>query len=664
VGGSGKTRLALEAAGTLRYDFPDGVFLVDLAPLRDASLTAGQIARTLGMSEASGRPPAETLREYLRDKQMLLLLDNFEHLPAAVGLVSDLLASAGRLKVLATSREPLHLRGEHEFPVPPLELPDLNDHLPAETLSAYSAVALFVERTQASVADFALTEHNAQEVAKICARVDCLPLAIELVAARVRRFPPKTLLAKLEGAWGHEAFRLLGDGARDLPERHKTLQAAIGWSYDLLDKQEQTLFVRLSVFVGGCTPPAIEAVCRPVADPGSDAPYSMSSLLDKSLLKRGQEEGSDEETRFYLLETVREYAVSQLERCGADETAGVKRRHAEYFLALAEAAESQASSDDQQAWFRRLALDHSNIYAALDWLLEQGEAEQAARLAGAMGNFWIRHTHPEAIGRLLMVLEQRPLISPNVRSKVLHAACSLAVGAGDLPRAQALAEENLEVARSLGDAQSMMWAFHQLGKVAEEAGHSVQAESFFEEGLRLAQEVGDILAEARITNHLGETARALGDYPKAKALYEEGLRLAQEAGVKWLIAVVLHNLGKVALAMGNPAEAAVWLRQSLPLFHDLGSKGGAAYCLTGLGEAAAQQDTPAHAVTLLGAADALLTVTGIVLERVEHAGRDSALSQARARLAPDAFQAAWDAGRRMTLEQAASYALGEPATAA
>ncbi|MDQ6738923.1 MAG: helix-turn-helix domain-containing protein, partial [Actinomycetota bacterium] len=309
VGGSGKTRLALEAAGTLRYDFPDGVFLVDLAPLRDASLTAGQIARTLGMSEASGRPPAETLLEYLRDKQMLLLLDNFEHLPAAAGLVSVLLAGAGRLKVLATSRELLHLRGEHEFLVPPLELPDLKDHLPAETLSAYSAVALFVERAQASVPGFALTEHNAQEVAKICARVDCLPLAIELVAARVRLFPPKTLLAKLDGAWGHEAFRLLGDGARDLPERHKTLQAAIGWSYDLLSKQEQTLFLRLGVFVGGCTLPAIEAVCNPVGDPGAGARYGISSLFDKSLVKREQEDGADEETRFYLLETVREYAA-------------------------------------------------------------------------------------------------------------------------------------------------------------------------------------------------------------------------------------------------------------------------------------------------------------------------------------------------------------------
>jgi len=485
-------------------------------------------------------------------------------------------------------------------------------------------------------------------------------LAIELVAPRVQIFSPRALLAKLQAARGAEVSRLIGAGPRDLPARHRTLLAAIDWSYNLLRRDEQTLFVRLGVFVGGGTLPAIEAICHAARDGSADALAGVSSLLDKSLLTREPEAEGAEEPRFGLLETVREYAVARLEAQGAAEALQVRRAHAAYFLALAEAAEAEIVGPAQVAWIQHLARDHNNIQAALHWLLAQGEAERAARLAGAMTDFWLGHTHPEALRWLLLVLEQRQHISLAVRGKVLRAAGILAVGVGNLALAQALAEENLAVAQTLGDAPSIMGALHRLGVVATEGGNFVQAKLLYRESLRLAQDVGDVLAAVRVNSALGETARALGDYPQAQTFYESSLRLAQEAGSDWGIAVACHNLGKVALGLGNLAEAVSQLRQSLVRFQELGSKGGIAYCLAGLGEAAAQQGVLERAVTLLGAADGLLHVAGIVLERVERAGQEAALGLARARLDAATFGAAWEAGRNRSVEETVEQALEQP----
>ncbi|MDQ6694840.1 MAG: tetratricopeptide repeat protein, partial [Chloroflexota bacterium] len=504
---------------------------------------------------------------------------------------------------------------------------------------------------------FGLTGINAREIATICARMDGLPLAIELVAARVKLFSPRTLLAKLEGAQGHAAFRLLGEGERDLPERHRTLQAAIGWSYNLLSKEEQTLFARLGAFVGGCTLPAVEAVCNAFSDLGLDPLEGVSSLLDKSLLKREQDEGWDDEPRFHLLETIREYAVSQLEARGEQEAAAVRRWHAEYFLALVEASESGTAGDEQRVWFRRLERDHDNIKAALGWLLEHEGPEMAARLAGAMGNFWLRRAQSEAGRWLYLVLKQRQHVSPAVRSKVLRAACTLAIGEGNLAQAQVLAEENLEIARGLLNASLMVGALVQLGVVAGEGGDLARAELSYSEGLQLAQETGDAASEAQITNYLGEIARGLGDFARARTLYEASLRVARETGNNWYIAVTLQNVGRVALAMANPDDAEAQLRESLQHFHEIGSVSGAAYCLAALGEAAVQTDASERAATLFGASDTLLNSLGLVMERVDRAGRDACLEEARKRLDPAVFKAAWEAGQGLSEAQALDYAL-------
>ncbi|MDQ2808216.1 MAG: tetratricopeptide repeat protein [Chloroflexota bacterium] len=657
--GVGKTRLAVAVAADVQRQFADGVCFVALAAVQDAALALAIIAAALGLREQRAPPGGDllaALQRYLRGKELLLILDNMEQILSAGAGLAALLGSCPSVQALVTSREPLHVGGERVFPVPPLTLPDLENLPPPAALSAYSAVALFVERAQGAVGTFALNAANARAIATICARMDGLPLAIELVAARSALFAPQVLLAKLDAARGAAVFRLLGDGARDLPARQRTLQAALGWSYDLLRPAEQTLLRWLAVFVGGGTLPAIDAVCAAGGASGGDTLAGVASLLDKSLLQRASAAEGTEEPRFQLLETVREYALAQLETQGPAEVAAVQRRHAAYFLALAEEAEPQILGDAQRVWFGRLERDHNNIQAALRWLLEHGEAEGAARLAGAMGYFWNRHSHPEVMHWFLLVLEQRQSISPPARSKVLGAACTLALGLGDLPQAQAFAEENLAVARSLGDTLSIIRALHHLGSVAVQSGNLTQAQVPLGESLRLARAVGDALAESQAANYLGELARALGDYPQAQTLYESSLRLTQETGTNWGIAVNLHNLGKVALEMSQPVAAADRLWASLRLFQEIGSRSGIAYCLVGLGEVALRLDAPARGVTIVSAADALLNELGLVLERVEYAGRDAALDQARTQLDPAGFAAAWAVGRHLSLDQAIAAA--------
>jgi predicted ATPase/DNA-binding XRE family transcriptional regulator len=664
--GVGKTSLAIEATTELQEDaqFQDGVFWVVLAAVRDPGLVIPTIALVLDVQDAGREPLADTLKRHLKQKHALLLLDNFEQVVGAAPAIADLLEACGNLKALVTSREALAIQGEREFSLPALPLPGMASEgdTDPEILAGNPAVALFVERAQSVDRSFALTRENASQIAAICRRLDGLPLAIELVAARVKLFSPRTLLAKLEGAHGTGAFRLLGDGVRGSPERHRTLQTAIGWSYDLLSKEEQTLFVRLGVFVGGFTLPAIEAVCNAAGDLGLDPLRGVSSLLDKSLLKLDQESDRSEEPRFHLLETIREYAESQLDARSNGEAAEVRLWHAEYFLAMVEAAEPGMAGKEQEVWFRRLEHDHDNIRAALAWLLEHGGVELAARLAVAASNFWLKRAQQEARVWLYLILEQRQHISPIVLSRVLRAACTLAVGLGNLSQAQLLAEENLDIARSAGNTSSIVSALLQLGVVAGERGDYAQAELSYNESLRLAREMGDVIVEAQATSYLAETARASGDYQRAKGLYIANLALAQEIGSHWDIAVILHNLGKVALAVGNPVEAEARLRESMEHFVEIGSTSGAAYCLSALGEAAVQMEVWERAATLFGASDALLSSLGLVMERVDRVGRDATLEQARERLGSTIFRAAFQAGQRLSLEQAVEYACDRQAS--
>jgi predicted ATPase/class 3 adenylate cyclase len=486
-GGIGKTRLGLQVAAELSESFADGVFFVDLAPLRNPSLVLSTIAQIIGIQEAAGQPLLERLADVLQQKQLLLLLDNFEQVMSAAMQVADLLSACPSLKVLVTSRERLHVRAEHEFAVPPLALLDPNRLPELATLAQSEAVALFLERAQATKSDFQLNPTNARAIAEICARLDGLPLAIELAAARIKLLSPQALLARLD-----QRLTVLTSGARDVPARHQTLRHTIAWSYDLLSAQEQRLFRRLAVFVGGCTPEAVESVSTAVDDTNADLLDSMASLLDKSLLQRVEQDG--DEPRFAMLETIREYGLEMLASAGEEQA--TRMAHAAYYLALAERAEPELSGPQQLIWFERLEREHDNLRAALSWLLEQGAHEQskehALRLGGALSRFWeIRGYVSEGWRWLERVLEISRGERSAVRAKALIGAGALASLQDDFGQAEALCEEGMALCRELGDRRGSATALSSLGYAALMRSNYAAAHAQLEEALTLFREVGD-----------------------------------------------------------------------------------------------------------------------------------------------------------------------------
>ncbi|HYB53611.1 MAG TPA: protein kinase, partial [Thermoanaerobaculia bacterium] len=482
-GGIGKSRLGLEIARELADAFPGGVHYVPLEPLSEPGLIGSTIAQALGLREAAGQAALATLREFLQSPArapMLLVLDGFEHLIAAAPQVSELAAAAPRLKLLVTSRSRLHVYGEHEFPVPPLAVPDPKE-ADAETLGQYESVALFLQRAAAARPSFVLTAESAAAVAEICARLDGLPLAIELAAARVKLLSPAALRARLESR-----LALLTDGARDLPARQQTLRGAIDWSHDLLDPAEQMLFRRLSVFAGGCTLEAAEAVCNARTDLERDVLDLMSSLIDKSLVQ--QVEPADGEPRFLMLETIREYALERL--CAGGDEALARRAHAAYFLVLAEEEGGNAEEADQA--LGRLEIEHDNLRAALDTLTQAADAEWGMRLAAALFQFWETRDHlAEGRERLERVLKLPGAGAPvKARARVLFAAGVLTGEQGDYGGSRALLAESLEINRSLGDSWGVAVSQNALAVSALDGGDAETARTLFEENLPLWRELG------------------------------------------------------------------------------------------------------------------------------------------------------------------------------
>ena len=452
-GGTGKTRLALQVAADLLDDHKDGVYFVALAPLSDPALVVSTIAQTLGVKESGGRSIMQSLLDYLREKALLLALDNFEQVTDAAPQVAELLANSPRLKVLATSRIPLHLRGEHEFAVPPLALPNIG-HLPAlESLSQYAAVELFIERAQAVQAGFSVDNENAPAVAAICVRLDGLPLAIELAAARIKLLAPQAMLRRLE-----DPLKFLTGGARDLSVRQQTLRGAIAWSYDLLDENEKRLFRRLAVFVGGFTLEAAAAVCETTGDLQLDVFEGIAALVDESLLR--QESSPDGEPRFFMLETIREYALERLTESGEE----LQRQHAEFFLTFAEQAEIELHGFQQLKWLERLEVEHDNLRAALGWLAHNDEAQRGLRLAGALTDFWNTRGHRTEAERQFGVLFALPGASrlTAARAKALSGAAWLSVYL-DRRKAHSLWEESVQLWRELGDKRGLALATIHLG---------------------------------------------------------------------------------------------------------------------------------------------------------------------------------------------------------
>ena len=697
-GGTGKTRLSLQVGAELVDQFDDGVFLVELAPLTDPSLVPSTIAQVLGVQDVSGRPVLDGLKEYLRSRSLLLVLDNFEQIVVAGPVVGDLLAASPGLSVLVTSREPLRIRGEREFAIPPLALPDAGESVPLEALSQYGAVALFLERAVAIRADFALTAENAAAVREICARLDGLPLAIELAAARVRLLTPQAMASRLE-----RRLPLLMSGGRDLPSRQRTLRGAIDWSHELLDEAERHLFRRLSVFVGGWTLDAAESVCD--TDGDLDVLGGLESLVSKSLVR--QEEDAREEPRFGMLETLREYATEQLEV--THEQAVLRQQHAHFYMALAEQAEPELRGGDQVVWMEHLEREHDNARAALAWSLASGiDTETALRLAGALYRFWqVRHIsegydwlsqvldaatrtgvaddHADLQGVLAKALNGAGVLARDLGhlasarrhleeslairrtlgdrwavGQTLNNVAMTAILQQDYASAEPLAHESVLLWRELGDSWGLMRALGLLGRLLLARGQLAEATEAFDESLTLGRRLRDIQWVGSLLHQLGSLALTSGDYERARQLLQESASLEREQSDRYALARVLGDLGLATTRRGEREEAFALLRESIGLFQELGNAVGIGQSLQHLAELAAMGGHSQRAARLLGAADAVYGTTDIAGSIATTSSLENAEARVRAELGDEGFMAARAEGQAMSLNQAITYALDSP----
>jgi predicted ATPase/transcriptional regulator with XRE-family HTH domain len=592
IGGVGKTRLAIEVAREVAELFPGGVALVTLGPLGDPALVIPTVARSLGLIETEDRSPREALQAYLREKRFLLVLDNFEHLLEAASEVSALLEACPDVVVLATSRAPLHLRGEQEYPVPPLTLPASTlSPTPQEILGSPSG-RLFVDRAQAASPTFRL-EENAAAVAALCWQLAGLPLALELAAAKVRILSPPHLLARLDRA-------LSAGGARDLPPRQRTMRATLDWSYNLLSEEEKTLFQRLSVFAGGFALEAAEAVGANEKTDAEDVLELLEGLVEQSLVLAQLAEDSGE-MRFSMLEPVRQYALERLEL--SDEAEETRQRHAEYYLALAQQAEPKLWGPQQVGWLNRLEEEHDNLLAALQWARETGEVEIGLSLTGSLGWFWWTRGYLEEGRRWAEEFLEKNNASDHpvggiVRAKALHGMGQLAFGKGDLARAIELFEESLALYRESGEEGGVAIVIVQLGQIARTRGEHGRAVALSDEGLALSRKLGDRMGAAIALNTLGCVERKRGDAESAMAHHEESLALFEGLGHDRAVAYTLTNLGLAALERGEFERALSLHEESLALYERLGDKTGMALVLVNLGDAAREQGNHEHAVVL------------------------------------------------------------------
>jgi predicted ATPase/DNA-binding CsgD family transcriptional regulator len=600
TGGIGKTRLAVQVATEVLADFPDGVFFVSLASLRDPALVPSTIAQVLDVKEGGASPFSDLLTADLRDKHLLLCLDNFEHLLPAAPQLTDLLTACPHLTMLVTSRAVLHIQGEHLFPVPPLAVPDLTQRPPtAETVLSSAAVALFLQRAQAIQPTFQLTSTNMRPIASVCIRLEGLPLAIELAAARIPLFPPQALLARLS-----QRLDLLTSGTRDVPARQQTLRNTIAWSYHLLDEEEQRLFRRLAIFVGGCTLEAVEAVCEAPGG-GGKGMDAVASLLENSLLHQTEAEG--EEPRLGMLETIREYALEGLFASGELET--TQQAHAAYYLRLSEQAEAELEGPRHVRWLERLEREYDNLRAALGWGLEPGAGEEgehrqelALRLGGALGQFWIRRSHlHEGRTFLEQALAASPQAAPALRAKALRVAANLAMVQFD-KRAQVRAVEGLALYQQQGDQAGTASCLHLLGVCALWRGAYGQARARFQESAALFRSLGN---KARLGWSLvmqGVADHMQGEHVEARTHYEEALALFRDLGIVEGRAMMHFLLGLVLFYwQGDALTARSRLQEASRLFREEGNTGGLAISLLRSAE-----------IALLGQGD--LTLASVLAE--------------------------------------------------
>ena len=646
-GGSGKTRLALEAGRTLLRDFGDGVVFVDLTPLTDAALVLPTIASTLGVREQMGYRLVETLINVLASKHLLLLLDNCEQVLDAAPEIAELLVASPDLSIIATSREPLRMRGERVVPVLPLPVPAADGPLVVEELACVPSVALFVERATASYPAFALTADTASAVAAICRRLDGLPLAIELAAARINVLPPASLLARLE-----RPLPLLTGGARDAPARQRTLRDTIAWSYDLLTAPEQVLFRRLAVFVGGFTLEGAEAVGSHDGGPGVFA--GVERLCEQSLLR--QEDGPGGEPRFAMLETVREFGLEQL--AASSEEKAIRDAHASYFLALVADARASFEGPDRSAARDRVEREHDNLRAALAWALASADAETAQRLGAELARFWVALGYnPEGRDWLEQAVALDTPSSPATRVDALLWAANFAASQDALVRADVLAEDALARARASGYRRGVAMALYQRAQTAMRRGDHERATALYEAALAMFRELAEPIWEGVTLRELGLTARSRGDHGKATARHEEALAIWRRLDHPWGVPAALRELAHEALERGDLGRAAAQYRESLERWRQLREPLHIGGCLWGLARVALATGQAGPGARLLGAASALDEALGIVPAPDDRAKRERASDAARAALGEAAFKTAWIGGRALPLEEAIAEAL-------
>ncbi len=662
AGGSGKTRLALQLAAELVEAYPDGVWLVDLASLTDPALVPQTVAAALGVREVPGRFLTLTLSEHLKSRRLLLLLDNCEHLvEACAHLAGALMRASSGLTLLATSREVFGIGGEAVWSIPALSSPDprgLAHPTPAAVagFTQYEAVRLFIDRARLAKPGFTITDQNAPAVAQICHRLDGIPLAIELAAGKVKALSPEQIAARLD-----DRFRLLTGGSRIALPRHQTLRAAIDWSYELLSEPERVLLRRLSAFAGGWTLEAAEAICAGQPVDEHDVLEILTRLVDKSLVIA--ETDARGGTRYRLLGTVRQYGGERLGQAG--ESASVRSRHRDWFLALAERAAPELTGREQALWLDRLEQEHDNLRAALEWsLAEEAGAEPGLRLAGFLFRFWsVRGYVTEGQTWLEAALARSAGTSPAARARALRGLGALATQQNDLQKSADALDQSLALYRRLDDKRGLARALTGRGNVEIQRGEAALAERFYQEALEPARttELWDLVAT--VLNNLGEVARLRGDYTAARASYEEALLAAGEASARSRTHA-LANLGLVALFEGDCAAARARAVEGIAIAARLGDRRMVAAGLEVLAGVLAREGQAERAARLLGAADGLRRAINAPLELADSPEYDRTVATARAVLDEAAFAALHAEGETMTMEQAIAHALEKAENAA
>ena len=664
-GGTGKTRLSLEVAAAVAERYPDGVSFVPLGPITAPELVIPAIAREVGLPDRGGSKPMERLQAHLRERRALLVLDNFEQVASAAPEIGELLAAAADISILVTSRSPLHVYGEREYPVPPLDVPDPSHLPPPEALSQYASVALFVDRARAAVPSFAVTNENAAAVAEICHRLDGLPLAIELAAARVKLLRPEAILERLG-----RSMALLAGGARDLPARQQTLRGAIAWSHDMLDEGDRRIFAALATFVGGASFDAIEAVC---SDPDLDVFECLDSLVDKSLVRRS--DGVDGEVRFGMLETIREFAHERLVETG--HAPELRKRHADWYLDLAERIQPQIMGSEKGRWLDLLDQEHDNLRAAITWAVETGEVETAMRLVGALWRFWQMRGHlAEGLGHASASIRMPDADRhPECLARALDAAGGLAYWMADGEAASSFYGRALELQRQVGNRAGEAWVLYSLafthmywrtasGGMAFDREHLSQASARIEESVKIYREIGDPVGTAQALWGEANISWALAprvgtpEFERGRQNLAEALAIFEDVGDSFMTAWTRYTTAMHDIRAGDLEGARDRLRDVLRVFHEAGDVSGYVLVLDGLAFIALQAGDPERAARISGAVNVLERRTGTGLNPPNRAvlGFDPDTLRADPALAGP-----WAEGEAMNPDEVIAYALADTA---